>query len=196
MRSIAKRPAPEFFLKASAKAKTWKRLADKPALRQHISTEQQGLCVYCEAKLDTENSHIEHLAPQEYYPQLRFVYENLAVSCDGYDAQCDKYKQSCGHRKNNEYEPELFLNPNTEKGLEQHFCYDKQTGEIQAVADNDKANYMIDILWLNNKHLQLARLNARRALLKVFGQQPERLKQSLGQSQAFISFLRACFLGE
>jgi len=62
----------------------------KAALRQ----EQDGLCVYCERRVDTADGHIEHIKPKagpNAQAQLCFVYSNLALSCNN--------PKTCGAKK-------------------------------------------------------------------------------------------------
>jgi hypothetical protein len=72
--------APECFTKETSdfNADTnWKELHCKPDLRQHLRQEQQQLCAYCEGKLEDNNSHIEHIEPQEKNPQRRIIIISL-----------------------------------------------------------------------------------------------------------------------
>jgi uncharacterized protein (TIGR02646 family) len=64
----------------------------RSALRHQLNEEQEGYCVYCEAELDKDHGHIEHIAPRRLMPDLTFVYENLAHSCNG-PGHCGHHKQ-------------------------------------------------------------------------------------------------------
>jgi uncharacterized protein (TIGR02646 family) len=88
----------------------------KKTLHNHLVDEQKGLCIYCEQEIHKkeedknfcEGEHIEHVKPKDKnsFPHLTFAYENLAVSCAGYNKQKnDKQKkgQFCGHKKGNKY---------------------------------------------------------------------------------------------
>ena len=62
----------------------------KAALRR----EQDGLCVYCEQRVDETDGHIEHIKPKagaNAHAQLCFVYVNLALSCNN--------PKTCGAKK-------------------------------------------------------------------------------------------------
>ena len=107
----------------------------------YLKTEQKYLC-----------GHIEHIRPKEKdeFKPLIFEYSNLSISCDGLDCdakddedyinihkQIDKRNDenrsrkkeklekgiSCGYRKSNKYDKELFLNPFEEKNIENFFVY-------------------------------------------------------------------------
>lgn len=80
-------------------------------LRFCKAEEQQGLCAYCECRLtDTDGklplgvSHIDHFYQQARFPHLRFVWENMFLSC--------KHRDSCGVYKDRQALPsESLLNP-------------------------------------------------------------------------------------
>ena len=65
--------------------------AVRPRVRRQLNLEQEGLCVYCERRLDKDDGHVEHIKPKSVNPALTFVYDNLAHSCDG--------PGHCGHHK-------------------------------------------------------------------------------------------------
>lgn len=80
-------------------------------LRFCKAEEQQGLCAYCECRLiDADGklppgvSHIDHFYQQARFPHLRFVWENMFLSC--------KHRDSCGVYKDRQELPsESLLNP-------------------------------------------------------------------------------------
>lgn len=71
--------------------------AVRPMLRRQLNLEQQGLCVYCESRLEEEDGHIEHIKSRGQHPQLTFAYANLAHSCSQPD--------HCGHQKQDQVLP-------------------------------------------------------------------------------------------
>lgn len=211
MRYIQKTTAPEAFSQEIADFTVdtaWNELHCKPALREYLRQEQYQLCAYCEGKLEDNNSHIEHIEPQERNPQRRFDYQNLIASCNGGEECCaDELKpsyaqldiQSCGHRKSNAFEPDLFLNPVEVREISDYFAYDCHSGMIQCNENQSpaKANYMIDLLHLDSVYLCHSRLNARTALIKAIkrsGKKPQQaLPKLLAKPRPFMSFLQACF---
>jgi uncharacterized protein (TIGR02646 family) len=145
----------------------------KLKLHQHLWREQQGLCIYCQQevpeKTETEykiRSHIEHIRPRrgfnrDKYVHLTFCYENLSVSCEGFDCKTDDSlnpkKEFCEHNKHNEYDEDKFLNPVECKDIEDYFSYEIN-GKIRPNSnknqeDISKAEYMIEILYLNHPTL-------------------------------------------
>jgi uncharacterized protein (TIGR02646 family) len=91
MRYIQKTKAPDAFnqeTKAFTVDTAWNELHCKTELREHLRQEQHQLCAYCEGKLEDNNSHIEHIEPQQHNPQHRFDYQNLIASCNGGEACC------------------------------------------------------------------------------------------------------------
>ncbi len=145
----------------------FKNKAVKLKLHQHLWAEQKGLCVYCQqqipqkVQIDSQGnihpSHIEHIRPKSAFSQLTFAHQNLSISCEGYDIQhvpTPLSKAFCGHPKDNEYEETLFLHPVEMADIESYFSYDIQ-GKIESNGKNDnKAKYMIQILYLNNTILE------------------------------------------
>jgi len=211
MRYIQKKDAPDFFTTETAdfNADTnWKELHCKPNLRQHLRQEQQQLCAYCEGKLEDNNSHIEHIKPQDENSQHRFDYNNLIVSCNGGEACCsnnekNSYDQleinSCGHRKSNSFDTDFFLNPVELTDINNYFDYNHHTAAIiPSTVMPKKAQYMIDLLNLDNQYLRNSRRNAKFALMRIVKQSNKNPKQTLnsclGTSRPFISFLHASLL--
>ena len=106
----------------------------KTMVFNHILGEQKFLCGYCQQKMRVKNNenkkgHVEHVIPKSFNPKLIFEYNNLIVSCDGYDhtgAEIQKIYEFCGHRKDREepgaqaprFQQNLFLNPTTVSDVE------------------------------------------------------------------------------
>lgn len=93
----------------------------KSWLKQSLLEEQHYICCYCECRIDSNNSHIEHFKPKarDKYPELQLSYSNLHASCG-----CNISKGEdihCGHKKSNEYSP-LLVSP-LEKDCHTHFGY-------------------------------------------------------------------------
>ena len=63
----------------------------RPKVRTQLHTEQEGLCAYCEIRVDRDKGQIDHIKPRNARPDLTFTYENLAHSCDGPD-HCNPVK--------------------------------------------------------------------------------------------------------
>jgi len=181
----------------------------KELIQQHILEEQQYLCAYCERKIENnpEVIHIEHIKPRLHYPQEVCNYNNLIISCNG--NQCPDVKQadypegqihSCGHHpaKGNDFDEAKFLNPVELADISDYFSYQIDEGCIVASEKEAiKANYMIELLNLDNHYLNKGRINARKALLKIVqkSSQDEAIKifkqlLNLNPPPAFITYLR------
>ena len=63
----------------------------KTPLREELEREQKGVCCYCCKSLSNSHTTIEHLRSRQNYPNERFDYNNLLLSCTTKD-QCDKAK--------------------------------------------------------------------------------------------------------
>lgn len=209
MRFIQKTQSPDFFEQEKynfplTEDSPWEDFKNpcKTRFKTFLAQEQNGLCGYCECDLDSTSSHIEHLAPRERYRHLKFSYENLIISCDGRFLCSGKThnRESCGHRKDNEYDEKLFLNPAESPKITTYFRFDNGTGAIIASGkeSDEAANYTIRILNLDAQYLRDARINARDALLEGLSNFPMDqveviLRQELSIEREFVSFLRHYF---
>lgn len=138
-----------------------KNFADvKPSLRIELWREQGALCVYCERKLPSEDeiarhgdlaeerkTRIEHIRPRAGYPELRFEYQNLALSC--------AHPKSCDQKKGNK---ELRNAP----GLGVNACFAlKNDGKLEPVGSKHEKKArrrdINDVLGLNSHSLIQAR---------------------------------------
>jgi uncharacterized protein (TIGR02646 family) len=180
---------------------SWKDLHCKNLLRSHLVNEQDRLCIYCERRIDEKNSHIEHIYAQSNDANLRFEYVNLVASCNG--DQCEEFSKdifrpedvnSCGHKKSNDMNKELFLNPISEHNIDECFSYNNENCTIHpSDKDPNKASYTINLLGLNNTRLNNERSNARYALIKALKSRPLNKKVLLillSKNPPFVSFLR------
>jgi uncharacterized protein (TIGR02646 family) len=125
--------------------------------KKYIVEEQRNLCAYCERVITVahNDSHIEHIKPLSKYKTLSIEYDNLIVSCNGYECK----QENCGHKKDDEILP---LNPIDDIDISEYFEYNKNTGEIKSSSkDEQKAMQTIRILNLDSKRLRLARIDAK-----------------------------------
>ncbi|HPE61051.1 MAG: TIGR02646 family protein [Thiothrix sp.] len=175
----------------------------KQQLHEHLIAEQSGLCIYCERQINRAASHVEHVYPQSVFTDLVFDFQNLVASCNGescvYDESSDfpvRDSRSCGHRKSDDMNPVLFLNPVTEPELERYFVYDKQSCAIKpGTLEPARASYTLNLLHLDNPRLNNERNNARIALNRVLSTYPPQARKAslnrlLAHERPFISFLR------
>lgn len=183
--------------------------AKKRRLKQFIlDNEQYGLCCYCEKSItvDHTSSHIEHIKPKSLdVLTLTFAYYNLLVSCEGnhFNEIGDNSKNTCGQKKENNFDEVKFLNPTLVNDLSTYFIFDSDTGIIAASEkDIEKAEYTIGILNLNgnNDKLAEARKIAKQALIRTFftldiDTRKEKLREFLqNNGSEFITFFRYIFI--
>lgn len=116
-----------------------------------LENEQKNVCCYCEKGISPvqEESHIDHIRPQDKFPKLKNDYCNLAVSC--------MTAKRCGNAKGNQFNMD-FIVP-TEENPGNYLTY-SASGEIRSVNDNRKGIETIRMLNLNAPSL----VGARRAL--------------------------------
>lgn len=114
----------------------------KKRVKADLHAQQQGLCVYCERKLDADQGQVEHIKPKDpnQFPELCFSFTNYAHSCIN-----DK---TCGQKKGNKLLPiEPAPGCNAQWTL-------STTGSIEPIADlTKKQRHLIvstrDMLGLN-----------------------------------------------
>jgi uncharacterized protein (TIGR02646 family) len=130
----------------------------KNILRDKLKILQNGLCVYCEERLDKYGFHIEHILSKSLNPLLTFEYINLSLSCietGTISSETTTNPISCGHaplKRDNLYNENLFIKP-TEAGSSSLFQY-KRNGEIAptngiSTYDILRVEHTIDVLNLN-----------------------------------------------
>ena len=218
MRYIKKNPAPKFFVddtqdlqkklisvdtKKEKKAIWNNKYPEKRRLKEYLlEKEQNYLCGYCEAKVTLDNSHIEHIKPKDIdEDSLTFDYENLLISCDGICFSKNNKRMTCGHKKDNKFDEELFLNPTKERDIRDYFIY-TDNYHIGASHKNEaKSIYTMELLQLNTFNNYLP--DARRKALEEFKDSIKEYRKKSGkdirlitkylldkENIAFISFLR------
>ncbi len=215
MKYIHKKTAPSFFITDTQGLTTWndysvtKEMRDKKRhLKEFILKEEQlYLCCYCEKTilLHANSSHIEHIKPKSIdFVSLTFDYSNLIVSCHGnhFNEIGDNSRNTCGHKKDDNFDEIKFLNPTLINDLSDYFVFEIDTGIISAsLKDEVKAGYTLQILNLNGKNDKLAeaRKKAKESLIKNFSTlsievRKKRLRDYLqNDSNEFITFFRYIF---
>lgn len=207
MKYIQKLPTPQFFIDDTSGLSNWNEYRSKKRRLKHyiLDKEQYHLCCYCEKSVVTDNSHIEHVKPKSIdLISLTFDYNNLLVSCEGnhFNEIGDNSKNTCGHKKDDNFDEDKFLSPITTNDIHEYFAFDVDTGEINdSEKESEKANYTIRVLNLNGKNNKLAeaRLIAKKSLIRNFSSLPIDKKKLLVQSflnnsgNEFITFFRYYF---
>lgn len=177
----------------------------KRELQNFLFKNQKKLCIYCEQELEIENKenyHIEHLKPKSLFRELTYVYDNLALSCNGFICKNNfgeiKKKQFCGHFKNSKfkeenYKDELFLNPHEVKDLDSFFDFDIEgnilPNSLKSKDNQSTAKYMIEYLGLNNEKLVERRKNTYTELVVIAENEYKDAIQLLDfNNSSFISF--------
>ena len=128
--------------------------ADRITLRERLLENQSSTCGWCEAPMDLESSHVDHIIPIDKDPKLTFVMENLVASCEE--------KDTCGHNRGSQLLPD-WIHPYNTSDLESQFYYDKVDGSLKTskailihrVTEANKA--INDLLNLNADNLKAKR---------------------------------------
>lgn len=124
---------------------------EKETLREHLHTEQHGLCCYCCKKISTKSASVEHLQDKHQHRKLQFSYDNLLLSCVS-NKHCNIAKQSKEikvHPLHTDCDDSVKMNP-----LSAQLFGDKHKKD---------ADESIDILKLNHNEL----INHRTDLIKL-----------------------------
>jgi uncharacterized protein (TIGR02646 family) len=192
---------PDFFTQAKSTVKlplvsdAWRDPAIeviRRQLRAHIlHHEQNGLCCYCEKKLDAyrDNSNIDHfkLKAGHLFPQKTLEYTNLVVSCNT-TGRCSSHKDKT-IKSRGEYDN--IVNP-IDENPDDYFDY-LVTGEIVPINDNAKANFTIDIFKLGRNEsdsLSQARKQLAETLRNLSNLSLEDIYESFGNEyQSFIRII-------
>ncbi|GBU07309.1 hypothetical protein AwDysgo_06400 [Bacteroidales bacterium] len=131
----------------------------KQKLKDSLIIEQKYICCYCECRISSHNSHIEHFKPKDnaQFPQHQLVYNNLHLSC--VKEPTGAFGEHCGHRKQNLYS-KLLVSP-IEEDCHTHFSY-QLDGIIEAV--DDRGTETINVMRLDSSLLN----EKRKALIDFF----------------------------
>lgn len=172
MKTIQRTPPPSCLAHQPAN-QSWDGFIGSPChstVRQGLQHEQQLLCCYCESEVRDRNGHIEHMEPRSRNPARTYDYSNLALSCNGGNAN------HCGHFKDNRsghsWDASRFLPPHepTTAKLVRYL----PSGSIEATSeDPDKASYLIAYLGLDCVRLTDRRRRHARCLINTLGGEPD-----------------------
>jgi uncharacterized protein (TIGR02646 family) len=158
----------------------YKELRNRERGPVHISllSEQGYICCYCCKRVEQNNSHIEHLAPQSKTDaELSLDYKNMLASC-GRDTNKPGYRwpEYCGNKKGDRA---IGVSP-LQANCEEFFDY-SSTGEILPTANNlayqKDAQRTIEVLGLNDSDLTKGRIKALQALEGITQEEAELLAQ-------------------
>ena len=165
MKHITKNPEPQSFIEWQAlENENWKPHYEdlnskvKNELKQSLLCEQGYICCYCEIRIESSTSHIEHLKPQKPYKELELEYTNLLCSCGNPVAGNPLFRNPdrCGNKRRNWYDEQEFVTPLDPTCEDRIVC--RSNGELGPVSSDDGgAQTTIDILNLNQYNLVQAR---------------------------------------
>lgn len=126
----------------------------KSAVKESLTNEQGHICCYCERRLTTNDSHIEHFQPQSDTDVDPFDYSNLLCSCQN---QLKKGEpRHCGNLKEDWFDSDLLISP-LEPDCDKRFTF-TGFGDIKpAVTEDNAASETIERLGLNIPKLRSMR---------------------------------------
>ena len=139
---------------------SWHSFDGKEELKDNLLSIQNGLCAYCEIRLDNNiGSHLEHIDSKSQNPEKTFEYKNIVCSCikDSLADSEDTNPISCGHFKKNR---QIDIKP-TDEDCERYFSFDLfgmvLPNKFLTTEEKTKAQNTIDTLNLNCKRLKRQR---------------------------------------
>ncbi|MBN4005173.1 retron system putative HNH endonuclease [Nostoc sp. LPT] len=185
MKYIKKGAEPESFT-------VWKNLANedwqpswenfgkpqKTDVHNSLLQEQGFICCYCGRRINTDDSHLEHLKPRTTYPQLALEYTNILASCQ--KDTVPKEPLHCGKEKDKWHDENLFVSP-LNINCAEFFRY-TDDGQILATNNLEKqlpAEITIDKLGLNINKLKDLRAKALEPILEIINTITEEDRQDL-----------------
>ena len=152
----------------------WKRVpaAIRELVHESLMREQGFICCYCESRIATDDSHIEHFRPKVRFPDRQLDYDNLHCSCQQDPPRGEP--RHCGHRKGSWFDEKLLLSP-LEEDCEDRFIF-TANGCVFPRSNNDAtAKTTIDRLRLDLPKLRALRAAAIDALHTASSEEIERL---------------------
>jgi uncharacterized protein (TIGR02646 family) len=130
-----------------------KRLHSKEELKEDLIAEQGFICCYCNREITINDATIEHFKEKgksEYF-HLTFDYDNLLLSCDGFQSKPKRKNVSCNTKR--PQNSDLPLSP-LQNNIEEHFDF---TPEGEILGSNEAAKQMINLLGLDIYDLEILR---------------------------------------
>jgi uncharacterized protein (TIGR02646 family) len=139
---------------------SWQNFDGKQELKENLKAIQNGLCAYCEIRVDTSiGNHLEHIESKSLNPHKTCEYKNIVCSCikDSLFDSEDTNPVSCGHAKKSQI---IDIKP-TDVDCDKYFDFDlfgKVVPNNTLTSDEkQKAQNTIDTLNLNCKRLKRQR---------------------------------------
>lgn len=186
MKDIVQGAEPELLIKhRTSSIPDWRPTYDnidpatKEQLRDSLLSAQGHLCAYCMARINKDNSHIEHWHPRKgpnKRPDKQLEYKNLLLVCDN----GSKTKGVVRHCDASKGEDLIKFNPNVDR-IEKRFKYSAlghiSFGDDKNPTDLEFARQLNDILNLNTMHLKASR----HGVLKQFKNHLGRFRGSASQ---------------
>jgi uncharacterized protein (TIGR02646 family) len=150
----------------------------KTYVHDSLLQEQGFICCYCGRRINTDDSHLEHLKPRTTYPQSALEYTNILASCQKDTVR--KEPLHCGKIKDKWYDDNLMISP-LDVNCAEFFRY-TDDGQILATNNSEKqlaAETTIDKLALNIDKLKNLRAKSIEPILEIINTITEEERQNL-----------------
>lgn len=150
----------------------------RKCLREALYKEQGGICAYCMRRLDNElnesitTNRIEHIKCREKHEDLKLVYTNMVMCCNGLIERNKVSHSICDRKKENNNIQISPLDPRFIASL----SYNPTKGLICST-EVEWQKEMDNILNLNDEYLALNRIAAKKAINQLLGPKQWKVSQ-------------------
>ena len=175
--------ANSFLSIAGVRIYDYRQLPTPNGAKQHLITEQNGLCAYCQKAIDMANSTIEHVIPYGQSPLISTSYHNLVAVCANF-AKDEKKRLHCDKARLDTILPPIifhkeFTHP---AGLNCKYFRPQDDGSLSVTPYNYRMDWnihlqvvaFIEILNLNHYNLKKNRSEILREWILELGTLTER----------------------
>lgn len=159
--------------------------------KEYLLKEQYELCAYCQTKLISEHTSIEHVIPKSYNKEVSTNYYNLVVVCKNPIKDPYTGKSHCDKERGNELlSPLIFYNNAQVTRKVNHAWFDvAQDGSVFSKATlkdeiKKQVDSFIEITNLNHSVLKQKRSkDTLKGILDIFRNIPDYQKRGFWESQ-------------
>ena len=185
MKQVVKNQEPQQFStwkrqRGTVHQRGWDQLTGpiKQVIHDALMEEQGYICCYCESRVTSDNSHVEHFRPRSRFPSRELDYQNLHCSC--LRTLSPGEPVHCGHKKGSWFDAALLISP-LQQNCGKRFRFTRN-GEILPRSRNDSAAKET----IKGLGLDLPKLNALRkaAMDELRGLSPTEIRALLVRGSA------------
>lgn len=149
---------------------------------ESLTSNQSGLCAYCECSTTENNHSVEHFLPKSSFEKLTFDWENLYLTCRESASSVDA---SCNSKKSNLNPQGKVINPKDIPAYPCLFSVGLSDGELKIQEEACKeANIDIGLIESSIEHLGLNCERLKQARLRVVNSVNSFIKALIAKNQS------------